>query len=219
MNDLESVSFSFKNCMMKQIGLSICLLILILSCANDKESENKKPDVATTEISSETVTGIDPTEYFTPGAMHQWLASFTGTWEANVVSFMDPTKPDTSKLIQTYSMILNGLYQNASLTGTMMGMPFEGRSINGYDNAKKKFQTTWIDNFSSGFTYMTGDYDSTSKTLNLKGTQPNPSTGKDMGIREVMKIIDNDTYILEMYGDGPAGKEIKFMEGTFKRKK
>jgi len=204
---------------MKQTALSICLAILLLSCANDKASENKKRDVVTTEIGTETKTGIDPIEFFTPGPMHRWLASFTGTWEADVISYMDPTKPDTSKLTQTYSMILNGLYQEAKLTGTMMGMPFEGRSLNGFDNAKKKFQTTWMDSFSSGFTYMTGDYDSTSKTLNLKGTQSNPSTGVDMGIREVMKIIDIDTYTLTMYGDAPGGKEIKFMEGIFKRKK
>ena len=204
---------------MNHSALSLCLAILLLSCANDKASENKKTDLVTTEIRTETETGIDPVEFFTPGPMHHWLASFTGTWEADVISYMDPTKPDTSKLIQTYSMILNGLYQEARLTGSMMGMPFEGRSINGFDNAKKKFQTTWMDSFSSGFTYMTGDYDSTSKTLNLKGTQSNPSTGEDMGIREVMKIIDENTYTLVMYGDAPGGKEIKFMEGTFKRKK
>ncbi|TMI65327.1 MAG: DUF1579 domain-containing protein [Bacteroidetes bacterium] len=34
-----------------------------------------------------------------------------------------------------------------------------------------------------------------------------------------MKMIDNNTYTLEMYGDGYDGKEVKFMEGTFKRKK
>ena len=204
---------------MKQAALSICLAVFLLSCANDKARENKKSDLVTTEIRTETKTGIDPIEFFTPGPMHHWLASFTGTWEADVIGYMDPTKPDTSKLTQTYSMILNGLYQEAKLTGSMMAMPFEGRSINGYDNAKKKFQTTWMDSFSSGFTYMTGDYDSSSKTLNLKGTQSNPSTGEDMGIREVMKFIDNDTYTLTMYGDAPGGKEIKFMEGTFKRKK
>ena len=66
---------------------------------------------------------------------------------------------------------------------------------------------------------MSGEYDSTSKTLNLQGTQPNPSEGTDMDIRQVLKMIDNDTYTLTMYGDGPGGKEIKFMEGTFKRKK
>src|SRR6188474_3151306 len=188
---------------MKQTALSICVTIFLLSCANDKASESKKTDIVTTEIITETETGIDPTEFFTPGPMHQWLASFTGTWEADVIGYMDPAKPDTSKLSQTYSMILNGLYQEAKLTGTMMGMPFEGRSINAYDNAKKKFQTTWIDIFSSGFTYMSGDYDSSAKTLNLKGTQPNPSDGTDMNIRQVMKIIDNDSYTLTMYGDAP----------------
>src|SRR4026207_540161 len=114
---------------MKQTALSICLSILLLSCANDNANEKKKTDVVTTEIKSESETGIDPTEFFTPGPMHKWLASFTGSWEADVISYMDPTKPDTSKLIQTYSMILNGLYQEAKLTGMMMGMPFEGRSL------------------------------------------------------------------------------------------
>ena len=204
---------------MKLTGLGICTIAFLISCSENKTSEKDKDPVTTTTTITETETELDPTEFFTPGPMHKWLASFTGDWEADVISYMNPTKPDTSKLTQTYSMILNGLYQEAKLTGNMMGMPFEGRSLNGFDNAKKKFQTTWMDSFSSGFTYMTGEYDSSSKTLNLKGTQSNPSTGEDMGIREIMKIIDNDTYTLTMYGDAPGGKEIKYMEGTFKRKK
>ncbi len=158
-------------------------------------------------------------DFSTPGTMHKWLAGFEGTWEAYAISYMNPVKPDTAKLTQTYSMILNGLYQEAKITGEMMGMPFEGRSWSGFDNAKKKFVMTWVDNVSSGTTYLTGDYDAGSKTLNLQGTQTNPANGKDMNIREVLKMIDNNTYILTMYGDGPDGKEIKFMEGTFKRKK
>ena len=158
-------------------------------------------------------------DFVTPGDMHKWLASFNGTWEAYAISYMNPAKPDTAKLTQTYSMILNGLYQEAKITGEMMGMPFEGRSWSGFDNAKKKFVMTWVDNVSSGTTYLSGNYDAASKTLNLKGTQTNPANGKDMSIREVLKMIDNDTYTLTMYGDGPGGKEIKYMEGTFKRKK
>lgn len=212
MNNKEVVPFLSKKYFMKLTALALCAIALCISC-----TENKKPVVTTTTI-TETESEPHPTEYFTPGPMHKWLANFTGEWEADVIGYMDPAKPDTSKLLQTYSMILNGLYQEAKLTGTMMGMPFEGRSINAYDNAKKKFQTVWVDIFSSGFTYMSGDYDSTTKTLNLKGTQPNPSGNTDMNIREVMKIIDNNTYTLTMYGDGTQGKEIKFMEGTFKRK-
>jgi hypothetical protein len=203
---------------MKLTTCAICAIAFFISCTENRNSGKDKKPIVTTTIITATEEKADPTEYFIPGPMHKWLASFTGTWEADVISYMNPAKPDTSKLMQTYSMILNGLYQEAKLTGTMMGMPFEGRSINAYDNAKNKFQTTWIDIYSSGFTYMTGDYDSTSKTLNLKGTQPNPSDGTDMHIREVMKIIDNDTYTLIMYG-GSGNNEIKFMEGTFKRKK
>ena len=115
-------------------------------------------------------------------------------------------------------MILNGLVQDATLTGNMMGMPFEGRSLTGFDNAKKKFVMTWVDNLSSGFTYMRGDYVDSTKTLNLRGTQTNAMNGRDGNIREVMKIINDSTYTLDMYGDGQDGKETKFMTGTFKRK-
>jgi hypothetical protein len=158
-------------------------------------------------------------DFAKPGKMHKWLASFNGTWDGTVIGYMNPTKPDTSKVVQTYTMTLNGLYQEGQLTGTMMGIPFEGRSVSGYDNAKKIFVSTWIDNMGSGIIFMTGNYDESGKTLHLKGAQSNPITGKDSGIREVMKIVDENTYILEMYGDGFDGKEMKFMEGTFKRKK
>ncbi len=190
---------------MKKMITIICTIILLTP---DKNGYAQTPDEMKAYM-----------DFVTPGAMHKWLASFEGTWEAYAISYMNPAKPDTSKLIQTYSMMLNGLYQEAKITGEMMGMPFEGRSWSGFDNAKKKFVMTWVDNVSSGTTYLTGDYTTASKTLNLKGTQTNPVNGKDMNIREVLKMIDNDTYTLIMYGDGPDGKEIKFMEGTFKRKK
>jgi hypothetical protein len=115
--------------------------------------------------------------------------------------------------------IMNGLYQVGDYTGNMMGMPFKGHSIMGYDNAKKVFVNTWVDNFGSGIIYMTGIYDDAAKTLNLKGQQTDPLSGKDVAIREVMKITDDNNYTLEMYGPGPDGKETLLMSGVFKRKK
>jgi hypothetical protein len=55
--------------------------------------------------------------------------------------------------------------------------------------------------------------------LTLKGVQTDPTTGKDSDIREVMKITDDNTFSLEMYGTGMDGKEMKFMEAIYKRKK
>jgi len=216
---------------MKKITLILYAAVMLLSACNYGGNNDKaKNDTASTtkpEVKAETpAPPMDPAamekamkDYSTPGDMHKWMAKFNGTWEASVIGFMDPAKPDTSKATNTVNMALNGLYQMGQFRGNMMGRPFEGRSTMGYDNAKKIFVNTWIDNLGSGIIYMTGTFDEKTKTLNLKGQQTDPVTGKDMDIREEMTMIDNDSYTMIMYGAGMDGKEMKFMEGTFKRKK
>ena len=156
--------------------------------------------------------------FWTPGPMHEMMASWNGQWSAVISSWMDPSQPPTiSQATQLLNPIMSGLYQTGHLSGTMMGKHFEGRSVMGYDNAKKKFVSTWIDNLGSGIIYMEGTWDDASKTLHLKGTQTDPMTGKDAPIREELKVVDDNTHVLTMYGTGMDGKEMKFMEATFKR--
>ncbi len=156
--------------------------------------------------------------FMTPGPMHQWMAKHVGTWEAEISSWMGGPEPTKSKATDVVNMAMNGLYQVADLSGTMMGMPFQGRGTLAYDNAKKQFLMTWIDNFGSGIIIMTGHYDAATKTLHFKGKQTDPVTGKDSNIRQEQKFMDDDNYVLTMYGD-VEGKETKMMEGTFKRVK
>jgi hypothetical protein len=159
-------------------------------------------------------------EFMTPGAMHKWLAGHVGTWEAEVSSWMDPSAPpNKAKATDIVKMTMNGLYQTGEFSSSMMGMPMKGQSTLGYDNARKKFVMTWIDNLGSGIVYMTGTYDEATKTLELKGKQTEPMSGTETDIRQVNKYIDADNYTMTMYGTGMDGKEMKFMEGTFKRKK
>jgi Protein of unknown function (DUF1579) len=220
-----------KKIFMKKITLTLCSAALFLFACNNGSSDDKaKNDSAAAtspEVKAETPPPpMDPaamqkamTDFSTPGDMHKWMAGFNGTWEASVIGFMDPAKPDTSKATNTVNMALNGLYQVGKFSGIMMGRRFEGHSTMGYDNAKKMFVSTWIDNLGSGIVYMTGTYDEKIKTLNLKGQQTDPMTGKDMDIREEVTMIDSDSYTMIMYGTGMDGKETKFMEGNFKRKK
>ena len=159
-------------------------------------------------------------DFMTPGPMHQWLAKHAGTWTAELKQWMDPAAPPSQSTgSEVVTMAMNGLYQYADFSTEMMGMPMMGHSITGYDNAKKMFVVAWIDNLGSGIVVMTGHYDEATKTLQLKGKQTDPLTGQDSDIRQENKYIDDDTYIMTMYGAGMDGKEQKFMEGTFKRKK
>jgi hypothetical protein len=159
-------------------------------------------------------------DFMTPGSMHKWMEKTNGTWEAEVSQWMDPSAPPTkTKATNVQSSVMGGRYVIGKFSSTMMGQPMEGMSTMGYDNAKKMFISTWVDNLGTGIVHMSGTYDEATKILNLKGHQTDPMTGKDSDIREEMKMIDDNTYTMTMYGAGMDGKEMKFMEGTFKRKK
>lgn len=218
---------------MKHFSLPIFAASLFLfSCNGSGDAEKAKTDSSAavkTEVTPETAPATPPdtaamnkawAAFKTPGAMHKWMEKTNGTWEAEVSQWMDPKAPPTkSKATNVQSSAMGGRYVIGKFSGTMMGAPFEGMSTMGYDNAKKMFVSTWVDNSGTGIVHMSGTYDEATKTLSLKGHQTDFMTGKDSDIREEMTMIDNDSYTMAMYGTGPEGKEMKFMEGTFKRKK
>jgi hypothetical protein len=218
---------------MKNLTIALCASsILFFACNNNGENADAaKTDsskIGQTAAQDATPKAMPDTaamnkawmEFATPGAMHKWMEKTNGTWEGEVSSWMAPDAPPTkSKATNVQTSALGGRYVTGKFTGTMMGQPFEGMSLMGYDNGKKMFTSTWVDNMGTGLVRMAGTYDEATKTLNMKGSQTDPMTGKDSDMREEMKMIDDNTYTMAMYGAGMDGKEMKFMEGTFKRKK
>ncbi|WP_118972716.1 DUF1579 domain-containing protein [Taibaiella koreensis] len=155
--------------------------------------------------------------FMTPGEQHQMMAKDNGKWNEEITFYMTPGAPPTSaKASCTNEMILGGRYQRSVHTGDMMGMPFEGISTTGYDNGRKVFFSTWIDNMGTGVMYMEGKYDATKKMLELKGTTTDPATGKAMPVRQTMRWIDDNTQEMEMYNTA-KGKEYKSMVIKFSR--
>ncbi len=157
--------------------------------------------------------------YMTPGEVHKMIAQYDGEWNEEITMWMDPSAPPTKTTATSKNeMILGGRYQLSKITGNMMGMPFEGMSLIGYDNAKKTITSSWIDNFGTGIMTLEGTWDEPTKTITLKGKTVDPMTGKDVWVRQVMKFIDNDTQVMEMY-DNKNGTETKTMELKSTRKK
>lgn len=155
----------------------------------------------------------------TPSENHQWLASMNGEWDATVKMWMDPSQPpNVSQATTKNSMIMGGLYQRSEHSGTMMDMPFTGESITGYDNYKKKFLATWIDNFGSSIMFMEGQYNTKADALILEGNMMDPATGNDMHVKEVFTKLSEDSHKFEMFMV-IDGKDIKNMEITYTRKK
>lgn len=157
--------------------------------------------------------------YMAPGEVHKMMAAGVGEWNEEITMWMDPAAPPTKTMATAKNeMIMGGRYQVSKVTGNMMGMPFEGMSLVGYDNAKKVFTSTWVDNFGTGTITMEGTWDDKTKSTVFMGKGIDPMTGKDVMMKQVVKIIDNDTQQIEMF-DNKTGKDVKTMEIKMTRKK
>jgi hypothetical protein len=151
-------------------------------------------------------------DYATPGQPHQMLAASDGKWKTESTMWMEPGKPPTTGTGEAVNkMIMGGRYQRMTYRGDMMGMPFEGEGITGYDNSKKVFVNTWIDNMGTGVMQMEGPWDEATKSMTLTGSCKDPITGKQTTMREVYKIIDDKHHQMEMFST-VDGKETKTME-------
>ena len=213
---------------MKRITLTICVAAFIfVGCTDKTTTDDKKGATDTTAVTKMDDKAPPPMDsaaamkamqdFATPGPMQAMLAKSNGNWTEDVTFWMKPGAPpmkSTSKTVNT--MIMGGRYQESHHTGNMMGMPFEGMSILGYNNGTKTFQSSWVDNFGTGVLYMEGKWDSTTHSVTSTGSTFDPSTGKTMNIKQVFTMIDDNNQKMEMYGN-MGGKEMKTMEITMKR--
>lgn len=218
---------------MKQITLTLCAVTILLFACNDKKKTDEGKSATTDtkmdlkETSKEAMAMPDSATmaknwqaYMTPGDVHKMMASWDGTWNSDITMWMQPGAPEEKTTsVAVNKMVLNGLYQQSTHTGMMMGMPFNGMSTTAYDIHKKEFINTWIDNMGSGIMVLKGPWDEATKTMNLKGKATDPGTTGDMDIRETLKIIDENTQEMEMFSMMPDGKEFKTMNIRFTRKK
>jgi hypothetical protein len=158
-------------------------------------------------------------QYMTPGEVHQMIAKSDGEWSFDMSMWMDPSQPPTKSTGTTVNkMVLGGRYQESVHKSSMMGMPFEGHGLMAYDNARKVFQSSWIDNMGTGIMNMEGKWDDATKSITFTGKSVDPMSGKEMGVKEIYKIVNDDQHDMEMYMVND-GKDVKTMEIKFTRKK
>jgi len=163
-------------------------------------------------------TGMDPKmakviEAGTPGEGHKALEPCAGKWDLKVKHFEKAGAPPVeSNATSEVKWIMDGRFLEEVVKGSMMDMPFEGKGVIGYDNTKKKYVSSWIDNMSTGIMFSEGTYDPATKTSTSTGECADPVTGKLVKHRMVRKAIDNDHWTMQMFMPGEDGKEYMGME-------
>ncbi len=156
----------------------------------------------------------------TPGEPHKKLDVFVGTWDTQITMWMAPgMDPVKSSGTSQNTWMMGGRYLEQRYRGEFFGAPFEGIGYSGYDNVKKQYWGTWMDNMSTAMMLSTGAISADGKVWTYKATMADPMTGKDSSSDEKITVVDADHHTMEMWGAGPDGKNFKMMEIAYSRKK
>lgn len=156
-------------------------------------------------------------EYATPGEGHKVMEKLVGNWDYSLKYWSSPNNPpEESTGTNNVKWILGDRFLEMDVKGTSMGQPFEGMGIMGYDNAKKQYVNTWIDNMGTGMMNATGSYDAETNSLTETGTYTDPMTGQQT-FKGVTTFIDADNFTYEMYISTSEGKEMRVMEINYKK--
>jgi len=159
-------------------------------------------------------------KYGTPGPEHQLLLEGVGTWDVASKMWMDPAAPPMeSKGVSTQRAILGGRYVQYDFEGDMMGMPFSGFGVSGYDRFNQKYVSLWLDTMGTGFYLTEGTCDAAGKVCTETGVWDDCMTGKKAKVKNVFNHIDKDHFTMEMFMVQPDGSELKTMELAYTRRK
>ena len=204
-----------------------CLALAVVALAQDAspaadKTKSDKPAAAKSDAPASP--GAADFEAFLkanqPGEHHGHLKQLTGTFDVEMESVMTPgAPPQKPKGVTTSEMILGGRYLRGVYKGDMMGMPFEGHSLMGYDTQKKKYFNAWIDSMTTGLIVFDGACDKSGKVFTFTGEMDDMMTGGKTKIRHVTTIHSRDKYTFEWYETGADGKENKAMSATYTRTK
>jgi hypothetical protein len=142
------------------------------------------------------------------------LKTYVGSWDAAFKMSMGP-QTVTDKGTMTWRM-LGDFWLVGDYEGNMMGGPFHGHELTGYDPDKKEHVSYWADSTSSVLTASRGTWDEATKTSTLTSKDRDPATGQMHDTVHKSVVKDADTILYTMTA---AGMAEPMMEITYTRRK
>jgi len=202
----------------KSFFVTVCVLVLAVFVAgaglaqdNQKAGEKKAASPSPEEMAAWQKAA-------TPGPHHAHFKDLAGAWNAECKYWMQPgTDPQVEKMKTEYKLVFGGRYLTSTLEGTMMGMPFSGMGIAGYDNVKGVHTMVWLDNMSTTLFYSEGTCSDNCSVETHHMTQMDPMTGSEVKVKTVTRFVDNDKHVFEYFMVNPDGSEFKSMEIVYTR--
>lgn len=158
-------------------------------------------------------------EMMTPGPHHVAMATRAGDWTVHSKMQMDPSEtPMETDGTAHLEMVANGLFLQESVNSPMMGMPWVGYGVFGFDKTLNKHVGVWYDSAGTMMMNFQGDCSDNCSTITMSSNFIDPMTKQPSSMKVVTKTTDADHATNQMYGM-MDGKEWLMGEITYTRKK
>ena len=160
-------------------------------------------------------------ELMKPGEAHKHLHAYVGTWDTVTSVWMGGpgSTPMTSPGTSTFKSVLDGNWVMEEHAGSMMGMPYNGVGMMGYDNYKNLYVGTWFSNMGTEMLQMAGARNPETGTVVMYGTMDEPQLSvHGRTVKYVVTQKDDDHFNFEMI-DLHAGDDYKVIEISYTRRK
>lgn len=154
-----------------------------------------------------------------PGPEHELLKKDAGMWDATVEEFVAPgVPPKVSKGVETSTLACGGLWLITDFKAEMMGQPFQGHGVTGYDPAKRKYVGIWVDGMSAALGLVEETYDPAKKTMTDIYQSQDPA-GKPVKMKMVTIWNGEDSRDWTASMMGEDGKDLPMLTIKYKRRK
>jgi len=156
-----------------------------------------------------------------PGVHHKYLEQFVGTWKTQSKMWMagPGSQPMVSSGVSTIKWVLGGRFIMEEHTGQMMGQPYEGIGLTGYDNYQNMYTFSWYNSMSTATVTGRGTRHPGTGVFTFYGPMDEPMIDvHNRTVKYVTRFIDKDTHVLDII-DLHAGDDYKVIEITYTRDK
>jgi hypothetical protein len=145
----------------------------------------------------------------------QVLHKDIGEWQATLKMSAPGMPASEDRCTERVISTCDGRWLWSDFRGNVMGMPFEGHGLIGYDTQKNEYVSYWIDSMTPALARTTGTFDPTKRAYVLTGASVDQA-GQPMKIRQVLTWKGDDARVLKM--EFESAGTVSNMEIDYRRK-